>query len=124
VTALVVAHLHDRPHPATGPYLWRRFLRIYPAYWLVVTVVVYVFADKTIGDPKSFVLYYGLVHIYSVQHVLGPLQQSSTLATEVSFYVFLPIFAFALRSGSTGSVERRLRREVVGVALVVVASVA
>lgn len=120
----VVAHLRDRPRPATGPYLWRRFLRIYPAYWLVVTIVVYVFADKAITDPKSFVLYYGLFHIYSVGHVLGPLQQSWTLATEVSFYVFLPIFALALRSGSTGSVERRLRREVVGVVVLIAASVA
>lgn len=120
----VVAHLHDRPHPATGPYLWRRFLRIYPAYWLVVTVIVYGFADKAITDPKSFVLYYGLFHIYSAPHVLGPLQQSWTLATEVSFYVFLPIFAFALRARSTGGVERRLRRELVGVALLIAASVA
>lgn len=120
----VVAHLHDRPHPGTGPYLWRRFLRIYPAYWLAVTVVVYVFGDKVIADAKSFFLYYGLLHIYSAPHVLGPLQQSWTLATEVSFYVFLPIFAFAVRAGSTGSVERRLRRELVGVATLVVASIA
>src|SRR3954451_18263543 len=60
----VVAHLHERPRPAAGPFLWRRFLRIYPAYWLVLTVVVYFFADKSIPTLKTFVLYYSLMNIY------------------------------------------------------------
>lgn len=119
------AHLSDRPVPATGPYFWRRFLRIYPAYWLVVIVIVYVFADKHIHDLESFVLWFGLVHIYSQKHAFGPLVQSWTLATEVSFYVFLPVWAWLIRRGTRDRpTSTRLQRELSGLALLVVVSVA
>jgi peptidoglycan/LPS O-acetylase OafA/YrhL len=120
----VSAHFAERAAPATGPYFWRRFLRIYPAYWLVVVVVVYVFADKHIHDFESFVLWFGLVHIYSEKHSFGPLVQSWTLATEVSFYVFLPIWAWLIRRRTARATSGRLRRELVGIALLVAVSVA
>ncbi|MBV8952144.1 MAG: acyltransferase [Actinobacteria bacterium] len=121
----VAAHLTERRPPAAGPYFWRRFLRIYPAYWLVVIVIVYVFGDKHIHDFQSFVLWFGLVHIYSQRHAFGPLVQSWTLATEVSFYVFLPIWAWLVRRGADGrTTSARLRREMAGLGLLVVVSVA
>ena len=120
----VSAHLRERPAPATGPFFWRRFLRIYPAYWLVLIVVVYVFADKHIHDVQSFVMWFGLVHIYSQRHSFGPLVQSWTLATEVSFYVFLPIWAWLIRRRAVASTPKRLRRELVGIALLVAVSIA
>jgi peptidoglycan/LPS O-acetylase OafA/YrhL len=120
----VSAHLWERPAPAAGPYFWRRFLRIYPAYWLVVIVIVYVFADKHIHDLKSFVMWFGLVHIYSQKHSFGPLVQSWTLATEVSFYVFLPIWAWLIRRRATASTSRRLQRELLGIGALVVVSIA
>lgn len=51
----VAAHLHGRAQPATRPYLWRRFLRIYPAYLVVLTVVVYVFGAPggCHGPPRT-----------------------------------------------------------------------
>jgi peptidoglycan/LPS O-acetylase OafA/YrhL len=123
----VAAHLGDRSVPAAGPYFWRRFLRIYPAYWLVVIVVVYVFADKHIHDVQSFVMWFGLVHIYSEKHSFGPLVQSWTLATEVSFYVFLPVWAWLIRRrapGSRASPSSLMQREIIGIALLVVVSIA
>ncbi len=120
----VSAHLRERPAPATGPYFWRRFLRIYPAYWFVVVVIVYVFADKHINDVQSFVLWFGLVHIYSQKHSFGPLVQSWTLATEVSFYVFLPIWAWLMRRRARASTSSRLQRELLGIGLLVAVSIA
>jgi peptidoglycan/LPS O-acetylase OafA/YrhL len=120
----VKSHLSAASVPATGPYLWRRALRIYPAYWLVVLVVVYVFGDKGIPDFQSFFLYFGLVHIYSQSHAYGPLVQSWTLATEVAFYLFLPIWAFLVRTGSRGPFPVRFRRELVGIAILVAISIA
>src|SRR3954469_5892404 len=67
----VVAHLHGRPRPAAGPFLWRRFLRIYPAYWVVLTVVVYIFADKSIDTTKTLILDYSLMNIYFSGYAFG-----------------------------------------------------
>lgn len=118
----VVAHLRDRPAPAPIPFWWRRFLRIYPAYWLAVTVTVYVFADKAIPTAKAFFLYYSLLNIYFSGYVFGPLLQSWTLSTEIAFYVLVPIWAFLLSRRRAGTPEARLRREVVGVAILVLLS--
>ncbi len=106
----VVARLEERSAPRTGPYLWRRALRIYPAYWLALTVVVIV-GMGSIPDLRSFLLWYGLAQIYSPDHVFGPILQSWTLATEISFYLFLPLYAAVLRFPAM-SEERRARIEI------------
>jgi peptidoglycan/LPS O-acetylase OafA/YrhL len=121
----LLARITDRPHPGTGSYLWRRFLRIYPAYWLVLTVVVYVFQDKAIADARGFVLWYSLMHIYDAKRAFGPLVQSWTLATEVAFYIFLPIWALIVRQVSRRTQgAARLRGELIGIGVLVATSVA
>ncbi|MBM3674526.1 MAG: acyltransferase [Actinobacteria bacterium] len=116
------ARILGRPVPAAAPYFWRRFLRIYPAYWLVLAVVVFGFGDKAFGDLKSFVLDVTLLHPYSVTHAIGPLPQSWTLSTEVAFYVFVPIWVALV--GLVARNADRVRRELVGVGLLVIMSVA
>jgi peptidoglycan/LPS O-acetylase OafA/YrhL len=120
----VLAHLHGRPRPSTGPFLWRRFLRIYPAYWVVLTVVVYVFADNSIPTLKTFVLYYSLMNIYFAGYAFGPLLQSWTLSTEIAFYVLVPIWAYLVSRRRATTPEARLRREVIGIATLALTSVA
>ncbi len=120
----IVAHVRGRPMPAAGPFLWRRFLRIYPAYWLVVTVVIYGFADKTIPSLKVFVLDYSLLNVYFAKYAFGPLVQSWTLSAEVAFYVLVPIWAFLVSRRTASSPRRRLRRELVGIFLLVLVSTA
>jgi peptidoglycan/LPS O-acetylase OafA/YrhL len=120
----IVAHLRERPRPAAVPFLWRRFLRIYPAYWVVVTVVVYLFADKSIPTLKTFVLYYSLMNIYFAGYAFGPLLQSWTLSTEIAFYVVVPIWAYLVSRRQAVTPEGRLRREVLGIAVLVLVSVA
>jgi peptidoglycan/LPS O-acetylase OafA/YrhL len=118
----VVAHLTDRPSPAAGPFWWRRFLRIYPAYWLVLTVVVYVFADKGIPTAKAFFLYYSLTNIYFSHYAFGPLLQSWTLSTEIAFYVLVPLWAYLLTRRKAATPERRMHREIAGVVALVLVS--
>ena len=95
----VAAHLAGGRAPAALPFFRRRFLRIYPAYWVATTAVVYVFqtwpGGSTIKDVKSFVLYYSLAHSYNLDTIFAPLLQAWTLATEVAFYLFLPAWALA-----------------------------
>jgi peptidoglycan/LPS O-acetylase OafA/YrhL len=97
----VVARFAAAGTPETRPYLRRRFLRIYPAYWLVLTLVLLVPQLQGIGYHRpsfgGLVAHYTLTHIYFHDHVLGPVQQAWTLATEISFYVMLPMYAWLMR---------------------------
>ncbi|HEY3725048.1 MAG TPA: acyltransferase [Acidimicrobiia bacterium] len=118
----ILAHVRGRPAPAAGPFLWRRFLRIYPAYWLVVTVVIYVFADKSIPSAKVFFLDYSLLNVYFSRYAFGPLVQSWTLSAEIAFYVLVPIWAFVVSRRTASSPRDRLRREIVGIVVLVLVS--
>lgn len=93
----VAAHLSGAPLPNVRRYFRRRFLRIFPAYWLCAAVVFYGFGfhrPETFGDA---VIFFGLLQIYSQSHILGGIQQAWSLCTEISFYVFLPFWALLLR---------------------------
>ncbi|MEY2570996.1 MAG: hypothetical protein QOE63_1346, partial [Acidimicrobiaceae bacterium] len=116
----VARRLAAEPRPATGAFLWRRALRIYPAYWVALTAVL-VFTDQAVPGKKAVVLWYGLVHTYDKHAVLGPLLQSWTLAAEVAFYLFLPVYAIVQRRAvpDDASPDRRYRAELVGIAALV-----
>lgn len=108
----VVAHLADRPGPAVRPYLVRRLVRIFPAYWLALAVSTWLL-DLQLGDWWGHVRFYGLLQIYWGDTVLGGLVQAWSLCTELSFYLFLPIWA-ALLAKVSGPVERRIRAHALG----------
>jgi peptidoglycan/LPS O-acetylase OafA/YrhL/4-amino-4-deoxy-L-arabinose transferase-like glycosyltransferase len=112
----VVARFAGEPGPAIVPYLWRRTLRIYPALWVATLVAVYIFGFSPFTSTKDAFLHLGLVHIYDPGTVLqGPILQSWTLGTELSFYLFLPIYA-AVVGWIALHVRNRLRLELLGVA--------
>lgn len=94
----VVAHLDGRARPDTRSFFRRRFLRIFPAYWLALAAVFYVFhTQRQPGGVRDFLVYFGLLQIYSRAHILGGITQAWSLCTEISFYLFLPLYAFVLR---------------------------
>jgi peptidoglycan/LPS O-acetylase OafA/YrhL len=97
----VLARFRQTNGPNALPYLRRRFLRIFPAFWLVLTVVLLVdrFHGLSWNRPSfgGLVAHYTLTHIYFHNHVLGPVQQSWTLATELAFYLMLPVYAALMR---------------------------
>jgi peptidoglycan/LPS O-acetylase OafA/YrhL len=107
------AHLQGTEPPRIGHYLKRRFLRIFPAYWLVLTVVVYVLHQATIHTPADAAYFYGLGQIYSTQHVLGGLIPAWSLCTEIAFYLFLPLYAVGLRTVH-GPAKNKVHKELVG----------
>jgi peptidoglycan/LPS O-acetylase OafA/YrhL/4-amino-4-deoxy-L-arabinose transferase-like glycosyltransferase len=92
----VAARLDGRDRPDTRRYLRHRFLRIFPAYWLALTVLAVVLDIRhldQIRTPWDFVFYYGLLQSYSRVTALGGLQQAWTLTNEVAFYLILPLWA-------------------------------
>lgn len=112
----------ERRAPETGPYFRRRFLRIYPAYWVGLTAVLLYFPHPHVNNTFDLFLHYSLLHIYSVHTVLGPVQQAWSLATELSFYVFLPLYAWALARIVRAS-RHRFCAELTGVAVLYAISV-
>src|SRR3954453_446323 len=84
--------------PATGPYAWRRFLRIVPAYWVALTLITLLFgtSGEVFGWPGS-AYFFGVGQAYSADTFGGGLTQAWSLTVEVAFYAFLPLWAFGMR---------------------------
>lgn len=99
------------PAPRVVDYAKRRFLRIYPAYWVALTVLALV--------PGLFGVFSGhWLAFYSLADYLHPawaqaacgandgfecgLSQSWTLTTEMTFYLILPLYAWL-----TGVIAKR-----------------
>jgi peptidoglycan/LPS O-acetylase OafA/YrhL len=92
----VARRMDGRPRPSTRDYLRNRFLRIFPGYWLALTILAVVLDVRGRADIQSFgdfVRYYGLLQSYSNATTLGGLQQAWTLTNEVAFYILLPFWA-------------------------------
>lgn len=108
----VRAHLAGRPGPAVALYLRRRMLRIVPAYWVALFFAAYVLhVVPHIHGVKGAVVYFGFLQIYSRSYILHGISAAWTLCVEVSFYLFLPLYA-ALIARLGG----RVRTQVAGVA--------
>jgi peptidoglycan/LPS O-acetylase OafA/YrhL len=112
----VAARLAGRPSGSLGGYARRRILRILPAYWFALTIVAFVLHAPGFESPHNVAAHYLLLHPYDVDQVTGgPIQQSWTLATEVAFYAFLPVWAWLIGRGDRRP-ERQIRVEVLGLA--------
>ncbi len=109
----VVAHMTNRPDPAPIRFWLRRLLRIVPAYWLVLTVSAYWLHVVKLANWRSALGHYGFAQIYRADWVLNGVTQAWSLCTEMSFYLFLPLYAAVVamnwRSARPGN-----RRSVIG----------
>lgn len=79
----------------TGRYAWHRFLRIVPAYVVALTATA-ILLDIPGVFGQDAIVYYGFGQVYSLRTELGGLSQAWTLSIEVAFYVFLPVWAWAV----------------------------
>jgi peptidoglycan/LPS O-acetylase OafA/YrhL len=119
------ALLTGSPAPDVRRYLWKRFFRIIPAYWLVVAVALVLWGEAYREDLWTWAQMLLLVHTYDVSpwwFGLGPkgLGQMWSLAVELTFYLTLPLMAaalraFALRAGP--DVAARAKRLLLGLAI-------
>jgi peptidoglycan/LPS O-acetylase OafA/YrhL len=91
----VAAALADRPGPSVRRFFVRRALRIYPAYWAAL-ILITVFFGLNVPQSgfRTYLEYATLTQIYdNFTRATGGISQAWTLAVEVSFYLFLPLYA-------------------------------
>ncbi|MEU4820164.1 acyltransferase [Micromonospora aurantiaca] len=89
--ALTVAT--GRPRPRAKRYFWRRALRILPAYWLAVVVCFVVLPGNHPVSAGDWLRHLTLTQIYGPGQLRHGLSQTWSLATEVVFYLLLPLLA-------------------------------
>jgi peptidoglycan/LPS O-acetylase OafA/YrhL len=88
-------HVDGVRAPGFERYLFRRALRVLPAYWLALTVLLLV---GLVTLDSRWWEHYGLVQIYDARELLSGIHPAWSLATEVSFYALLPVLVMLVRS--------------------------
>jgi peptidoglycan/LPS O-acetylase OafA/YrhL len=119
-----VAHLWSTPAPRVGPYLWRRALRILPAYWLAVLGAMLLLPENRHSGPGVWLSQLLLLQTYQASGLLPGLSQVWSLGTEVAFYLFLPLLGLLVHRLGGRDPRARLRRELVLLGGLAAASVA
>lgn len=87
--------MHDTSAPPTRDFLWKRFLRIFPAYWLALVLMLIIGAVAVRG-PSGFFFSFFLIHVYHPDRAISGITQSWSLATEISFYLFVPLYTMTM----------------------------
>src|SRR6476660_9542643 len=126
-----IAHrVQGPPSPKVTDYAKRRLLRIYPAYWLVITVLVVVPGLTGVANGDWWPQY-GLLQTLPVRggsgcigavHDCG-LAQTWSLAVELTFYAALPLYVLLAERLARGrSVASWMRSELLLLAALAVTS--
>ncbi|WP_206242156.1 acyltransferase family protein [Novosphingobium terrae] len=100
---IVHAHAKDIGQPGRiGAYLWRRFTRIYPLYWILMSGFI---AAALLGlghadfklQPLHLLSAYSLLSLTDMPSM--PLKVAWSLLFEVKFYLFFILFLISRRAG-------------------------
>ncbi|MGY1700421.1 acyltransferase family protein [Geodermatophilus sp. SYSU D00766] len=102
------AAAEDRPAPRTTAYLWRRALRILPAYWLCVALAMLFLPGNEGATAGDWLRFLTLTQIYSRDWHAEGLDHAWSLCTEVAFYLLLPLLVRVLLAVAGGWRPRRL----------------
>ena len=97
---------HHSNRPATGRYLWKRLLRLGPVYVLTVTAAMVFLPGNRDAGPGEWVTTLTMTNIYLDDSLPAGLTQMWSLATEVAFYLVLPVLMWlALPRRSPRTIE-------------------
>jgi peptidoglycan/LPS O-acetylase OafA/YrhL len=110
--------------PGVLPYAVRRVARIGPAYWLALPIIAAWLGRDAVFTAHGVPVYFGFLQVYGTHDLFGGIGQAWSICVEVSFYAFLPVWAFAVRRIRFGSERDWLVTELVPLALLFAAGVA
>jgi peptidoglycan/LPS O-acetylase OafA/YrhL len=116
------ARWEGRPAMPVKGYLWRRVLRIIPAYWLALTVLGLALHLPGVFTGRWWV-FYGFGQIYGRQTRLEGMGVAWTMCIEVTFCLALPVLSAAIaRAARARPPARGWRTDVTGLLALFVAS--
>jgi peptidoglycan/LPS O-acetylase OafA/YrhL len=121
-----MTHFDDNESPSWPVFYVRRLVRIIPAYWVALTFLFLVFHYSHLNNVGDALTYYGFAQIYRPGgYATGALGQAWSLCVEMTFYLFLPVLAFALAQLRFGAHElkAKLYGQLVGLGLMFAFSV-
>ncbi|WP_068094303.1 acyltransferase family protein [Novosphingobium rosa] len=105
ISGFIIVHAHAKdigqPHRIAA-YLWRRFTRIYPLYWILSSGFI---AAALVGlghadfklEPLHLLSAYSLLSLTDMPSI--PLKVAWSLLFEVKFYLFFMLFLISRRAG-------------------------
>ena len=91
--------------PDVRAYATRRLFRIVPAYWVALVGIALWVDLPVVFDHPWF--HFTFTHVYNRQDLLTGVGHTWTLAVEMTFYIFLPVWAFLLRRVPRGTSDGR-----------------
>ncbi|MDL9946613.1 acyltransferase [Gordonia sp. ABSL11-1] len=84
------------PTPSVRRYLTHRFVRIWPAYLVVVVLVLTLLPDAKNADLTVWAANLTLTQVFVPLSLTAGLTQMWSLSVEVAFYALLPVIGWAL----------------------------
>jgi peptidoglycan/LPS O-acetylase OafA/YrhL len=117
---IAAAVLDAAPGPSVWRYLRNRALRILPAYWVILLLVIALgsaslgasgrgVATGPLTDPRTFFLDVFLVQTYVPGAIWSGILPAWSLTIEVAFYLMLPLLGLAALAFARGRAHGRPR---------------
>ncbi len=117
-----LAHLRDGGSPPFRAYAWRRLLRIVPAFWAAL-IVILLLGDQVVR-AADLPLLFAFAQVYDPATASLGIGQAWSLDNEIVYYALIPLVAMGLRSWRAASVRGRLALELAGLAVLLAVAVA
>lgn len=92
----LVAGLTDTAVPSVRRYFWKRFLRIVPVYVVTAVIALSFIEENRTLTPGDWLVTLGMGDIYLRPALPAGLTQMWSLATEVAFYIVLPLLMLVM----------------------------
>ena len=83
-------------HPSVPRYFRHRVVRIWPAYVVVVTLVILLLPEAQGADAQVWLANLTLTQVFVPLTLTAGLTQMWSLSVEIAFYALLPLIGFAL----------------------------